>query len=107
MRYTWWQPQAENFFLRIMHICIDATSLLLRSAGVKNYVYHWMRSLQQESREHRVAAFPLLGNVGELNHESSVLNNWQTMPRLALLHLMNFKFNPGMEILMRDVDVFH
>jgi hypothetical protein len=41
-----------------MRICIDATSLLLRSAGVKNYVYHWMRSLQKEASEHQITAFP-------------------------------------------------
>ena len=29
-----------------MKILVDATSLLLRSAGVKNYTYHWLRALQ-------------------------------------------------------------
>ena len=90
-----------------MQICIDATSLLLRSAGVKNYVYHWMTSLQHEAREHNVTAFPLLGKVGELNHEASVLSLWQTLPRLALLHMVNFSWNPSMEIMMSRVDVFH
>jgi alpha-1,3-rhamnosyl/mannosyltransferase len=90
-----------------MRICIDATSLLLRSAGVKNYVYHWMKALQRDSKELTVTAFPLLGNVGELNHESSVLPWWQTLPRLALLHMMNVRSNPGMEYLMSGIDVFH
>jgi glycosyltransferase involved in cell wall biosynthesis len=90
-----------------MRICVDATSLLLRSAGVKNYVYHWMLALQQEAKEHVVTAYPLLGEVGGLNHESSVLSSWQTLPRLALLHIMNVRFNPGLDYLMRDVDVFH
>src|SRR4051812_30981078 len=90
-----------------MRICIDATSLLLRSAGVKNYVYHWMRSLQRDAKEHVITAYPLLNHVGDLNHEASVLSAWQTIPRLALLHLMNVRFNPGIDYLMSDVDVFH
>ncbi len=90
-----------------MQICIDATSLLLRSAGVKNYVYHWMTALQHGTREHTFTAFPLLGKVGELNHEASVLSLWQTLPRLALLHLVNLSWNPSIEIMMSGVDVFH
>jgi alpha-1,3-rhamnosyl/mannosyltransferase len=90
-----------------MRICIDATSLLLRSAGVKNYVYHWMRSLQKEAKEHEITAFPALGEVGELNHETSVLNTWQTIPRIALLHFMNIRGNPAMDRLMKGIDVFH
>ncbi|HUS06779.1 MAG TPA: glycosyltransferase family 1 protein [Bryobacteraceae bacterium] len=90
-----------------MRICIDATSLLLRSAGVKNYVYHWMRSLQREAKEHDITAFPALGEVGELNHEGSVLSLWRTIPRIALLHFANIRHNPSMDLLMRKVDVFH
>ena len=93
--------------LQIMQICIDATSLLLRSAGVKNYVYHWMRSLQAEAKEHVFSAYPLLGHIGDLNHEASVLSPMQTIPRLALLHLMNLRFNPGIDYLMAGIDVFH
>src|SRR4051794_14401990 len=90
-----------------MRICVDATSLLLRSAGVKNYVYHWLRALHSDAKEHSVTAYPLLDHIGDLNHEASVLSTWQTIPRLALLHLMNVRFNPGMEYLMSKVDVFH
>lgn len=90
-----------------MRICVDATSLLLRSAGVKNYVYHWIRAMQRDATEHTITAYPLLDHAGDLNHEASVLSVWQTIPRLALLHLMNVRFNPGMEYLMSKVDVFH
>jgi glycosyltransferase involved in cell wall biosynthesis len=69
-----------------MRICIDATSLLLRSAGVKNYVYHWIRSLQREATEHTITAFPALGKVGMLDHDRSVLSPLGTIPRIALLH---------------------
>jgi glycosyltransferase involved in cell wall biosynthesis len=90
-----------------MRICIDATSLLLRSAGVKNYVYHWMRSLQQEAPQLEVGAFPLLGQVGALDHERSVLSLAQTIPRIALLHFFNVRFNPAIDLAMASVDVFH
>ena len=90
-----------------MRICIDATSLLLRSAGVKNYVYRWVEALQRESAGHTVTAFPLIGNIGQLNHEGSVLSLAQTLPRLAALHLVNLRFNPLIDVLTRGVDVFH
>jgi alpha-1,3-rhamnosyl/mannosyltransferase len=90
-----------------MRICIDATSLLLRSAGVKNYVYHWMRALQAEGRDLEITAFPALGDVGTLDHERSVLSAAQTIPRIALLHFLNIRWNPAIDVLLRDADVFH
>jgi glycosyltransferase involved in cell wall biosynthesis len=90
-----------------MRICIDATSLLLRSAGVKNYIYYWMRSLQQQAPQHEITAFPALGDVGSLDHERSVLSRWQTYARLALLHFVNVRHNPAINALMSGVNVFH
>ena len=90
-----------------MRVCIDATSLLVRSAGVKNYVYHWMRSLQSEAPQIELTMFPMLGSVGDLNHERSQAGFWQTIPRIALLHFLNIRFNPSIDALMGRVDVFH
>jgi glycosyltransferase involved in cell wall biosynthesis len=90
-----------------MRICVDATSLLLRSAGVKNYVYHWMRSLRAEAGEHEITAFPLLGEVGALDHDRSVLSITQTLPRIAVLHFINKIFKPAINLAVGDVDVFH
>lgn len=89
-----------------MRICIDATSLLLRSAGVKNYVHHWMRSLKAENPSLDVSAFPLLGEAGALDHEKSMLGLWQTLPRILLLHLVNIRFSPLIDAVV-DADVFH
>jgi glycosyltransferase involved in cell wall biosynthesis len=89
-----------------MRICIDATSLLLRSAGVKNHVYHWMRSLKAEAPEHEITAFPMLGEVGALDHERSMLGLWQTLPRIALLHLVNIRFS-GLIDSVVNADIFH
>lgn len=90
-----------------MRVSIDATSLLLRSAGVKNYVYHWIRALQAEAPQLQVSAFPMLGRVGDLDHDRSVLNFWQTLPRIALLHFVNVRWNPAIDVVLNDIDVFH
>src|SRR5688500_18136424 len=90
-----------------MRICIDATSLLLRSAGVKNYFYHWMRSLKAEAPQHEITAFPLLGDVGALDHERSVLTLAQTLPRIAVLQFINKVYRPAINAAVGNVDVFH
>jgi glycosyltransferase involved in cell wall biosynthesis len=90
-----------------MRICVDATSLLLRSAGVKNYVYHWMRSLKAECPEDEITAFPMLGEAGDLDHERSLLTLRQTIPRIALLHLCNIRHSPVIDYAVRGADVFH
>src|SRR3954453_8013133 len=90
-----------------MRICIDATSLLLRSAGVKNYVFHWMRSLKDQARQHDISAFPMLGDAGELAHDRSMLTRLQTLPRIALLHLCNIRGSRLIDVAVGKVDVFH
>jgi glycosyltransferase involved in cell wall biosynthesis len=90
-----------------MRICIDATSLLLRSAGVKNYTYHWMRSLQAEAPQLDITAFPLLGDVGELDHERSVLGPAQTWSRIAILQFINKIWGGAIDWAAGRVDVFH
>lgn len=91
-----------------MRICIDATSLLLRSAGVKNYVYHWMRSLERHAKEdHIVTAFPFLGQPAALDHERSVLSPLATLPRIAFLHMANYGPRSLMDVLTQAPDVFH
>ena len=44
-----------------MRITIDATSALVRSAGVKSYTYHWLRHLRQQAAPgEEIRAFPLI-----------------------------------------------
>ncbi|HYP04646.1 MAG TPA: hypothetical protein VER03_00300, partial [Bryobacteraceae bacterium] len=90
-----------------MRICIDGTALLLRSAGIKNYLYHWMRSLAEHAPEHEITAFPLLGEIGNLDHDRSTLTPLQTYPRIAVLQFINKIFKPAVNLAVRDVDVFH
>src|SRR5271165_2057196 len=88
-----------------MKIVIDATSTLVRSAGVKNYVWHWLRHLRKQGAD--VGAFPFLGDIGGLDHEASALSRPATMARLGLIKSMNEAGFPPLDWLIRGADVFH
>src|SRR5882724_6641736 len=90
-----------------MRVTIDATSALLRSAGVKNYVYHWVRHMRRLAMDDEIRAFPYLHDFGKLDHEASTLTGWQTYPRLALLYFVNIPGNPALDWVVRGSDVFH
>jgi glycosyltransferase involved in cell wall biosynthesis len=88
-----------------MRIVIDATSTLVRSAGVKNYVWHWVRHLRQQGAD--IGAFPFLDDLGRLDHEASALSRPATMARLALIKSMNEVGFPPLDWLIRGADIFH
>jgi alpha-1,3-rhamnosyl/mannosyltransferase len=88
-----------------MRIAIDATSTLVRSAGVKNYVWHWLRHLRMQGAD--LEAFPFLGDLGGLDHEASALSRPATMARLGLIKAMNETGLPPLDWLIRGADVFH
>src|ERR1700691_6082509 len=67
----------------LMQILIDATPLLLRSAGVKNYTYYWIQSLWEQAGNDRISTFPALRRLGPLNHESSIAGRAQTYSHLG------------------------
>jgi glycosyltransferase involved in cell wall biosynthesis len=91
-----------------MRILIDATPLLLRSAGVKTYTYHWIQHLLQEARNEQILTFPRLGNFAALNHEHSILGPIQTYPHLGLLYLANrVPSIPLTRLMTPRTDVFH
>jgi len=92
-----------------MRVTIDATSALVRSAGVKNYTYYWIAHLRrQAARGEEIRAYPFLpDDFGRLDHEASVLPMWATIPRLAALHAVN-RFGPrALDFVLRDSDIFH
>ena len=73
-----------------MRIEIDATSLLLRSAGIKNYTYYWIRHLiATAATGDSVSAFPFLGDLGDLNHDGSNIGRLGTLARVATLLTVN------------------
>src|SRR5262249_30486372 len=85
------QPAADcQSALPIMRITIDATSALLRSAGIKSYTYHWLRHLRQAAQPNEeIRAFPYLRDFATLDHEHSALPPTATWPRIALVHAAN------------------
>jgi glycosyltransferase involved in cell wall biosynthesis len=90
-----------------MRIAIDATPLLMRSSGVKNYVYYWIRSLQQLAGARTISAFPFLGPLPELNHEGSAMGYWETRARLAFVFASNCFRVPILNLAVFGLDVFH
>ena len=90
-----------------MRVSIDATPLLLRSAGVKTYVFHWTRALRAAAGKHSLDLFPYIGDVPECAHERSVLPMGATLARLALLHAVNGSPFPILNATGARVDVFH
>ena len=90
-----------------MRVLIDATSVLLRSAGIKSYTYHWIRHLRALAGGDTIHAFPLLGDLGGLRHERSVLSAASTYPRLALLHLVNIAGSRGIDRMASGFDLVH
>src|SRR5512140_750240 len=91
-----------------MRICVDATPLLLRSAGVKNYLYHWLSALwRATAKPESIQAFPFMRGLGALNHERSASGVGRTIAGLGLLHAANRSGLPLLDFLARRCDVFH
>ena len=90
-----------------MRVSIDATPLLLHSAGVKTYVFYWTRFLRLLAGNHTLELFPYLGAPEKCVHDRSVLDRWPTLARLALLHLANLSPVPVLYPLGARVDIFH
>ena len=91
-----------------MHILIDATPLLLRSAGVKNYTYYWIQSLWERASNDRISTLPALTRLGSLNHERSILGGARTYSHLGRVFAANrFPALPVLRWTMPTADVFH
>lgn len=91
-----------------MRILIDASPLLLRSAGVKNYLYYWLRALQAEAGSgHSVRAFPFVNSFGPLEHERSVLPRPATWLRLGLLYGVNLPGSPLLDWMAARAGIVH
>lgn len=90
-----------------MRIAIDCIPFLLRSAGVKTYLWNWFHAMRRLAGGDTVLAWPYLGSGGRYSHESSVAGPAQTAARLALLHAANQVPAPLLDWLGPRVDVFH
>jgi glycosyltransferase involved in cell wall biosynthesis len=91
-----------------MRITIDATAALLRSAGVKNYIYHWVHHVRRlASSDEEIRAFPFLDDLGRLSHETSTLGVGPTLWRLAMLRMVNLTGTHGLSPILAKTDIFH
>jgi alpha-1,3-rhamnosyl/mannosyltransferase len=90
-----------------MRITIDVVPLLLRSAGVKNYLYYWTRHLREEAQGTNVRLFPFVAEPHLLDHQDSVAGPLATGACLGLLFLLNRFPNDIAGWMDPGVDVFH
>jgi glycosyltransferase involved in cell wall biosynthesis len=90
-----------------MRIVIDATPLLLTSAGVKTYLYYWIEALQARLGSEGVRVFPFLSSIaGQLDHRRPPKTIANTL-RLAYTHFCNIRHNPALDLWPWNADVFH
>jgi alpha-1,3-rhamnosyl/mannosyltransferase len=94
-----------------MRVIVDAVPLLIRSAGVKSYLYHWITHLRRAAGAppgpDTIATFPALGGFGPLRHNRSIAGGWRTGTGLAALALANYTPLPVLDWLAAGADVFH
>ncbi|MFB3825755.1 MAG: glycosyltransferase family 4 protein [Bryobacteraceae bacterium] len=90
-----------------MRLAVDATPLLLRSAGVKTYLYYWTRHLREQAGRRRLWLFPAAGRPGTCEHERSIVSAPRTLAGLLALHSANYLGSWTLEPLAAAVDVFH
>jgi glycosyltransferase involved in cell wall biosynthesis len=89
-----------------MRITIDALPLLFRSAGVKNYLYYWIRHLQRAPGAD-VRLFPFLGAAAGLDHRKALAGPVAAFFRLGLFFLMNRMPAAFSQPWFPATDVFH
>jgi glycosyltransferase involved in cell wall biosynthesis len=90
-----------------VRIAIDASPLLVRSAGVKNYLYYWITHLRRLAGDDAVRLFPAIGSLGPLNHEASLASPLRTWAGLASLAAMNYARLPLIDWFGPRAQVFH
>jgi glycosyltransferase involved in cell wall biosynthesis len=90
-----------------MRLLIDSIPLLVRSAGVKNYLFHWIVNLRQLLGDERVRLFPFLDQLPGLDHEGSAVDGPGTLARQGLLFALNLWPNHALDLMTPAAGVFH
>jgi glycosyltransferase involved in cell wall biosynthesis len=93
-----------------MKISIDATTLLLRSAGVKTHLYYWLCALQGVAGARGDIVRPYPGGISltALDHENTGMGSALAgRLRRDLVGLANIRGNPAINLLLADADLFH
>jgi len=91
----------------LVRVVIDASPLLVRSAGVKNYLYHWILHLRRVAGKETITTFPHMNQVLPLTHEASMGTWWNTTLGLGALAISNHGRLPVLDWMTRGADVFH
>jgi glycosyltransferase involved in cell wall biosynthesis len=90
-----------------LRIAIDAIPLLVRSAGVKNYLFYWILHLRQRLGDRQVLLFPFLDRLPDLDHEGSIAGPVGTLARQGLLYALNLQPNHAWDWIGPRTDIFH
>ncbi len=90
-----------------MRVVIDAVPLLIRSAGVKNYLYYWISHLRATAGGHTCDTFPHLPTLGPLRHDASVAGLPRTLSALAAMAAANYTPLPVLDLAIGRASVFH
>src|SRR5689334_20641265 len=90
-----------------MRVVIDAVPLLIRSAGVKNYLYYWIESLRRAAGPGQIRTFPPLDPLPPLQHHASIAGRGRTFTGLLGLAASNYSPLPVLEWLTHKPDIFH
>jgi len=93
--------------LTCMRVFIDAVPLLVRSAGVKNYLFHWIVHLRRLLGTDQVRLFPFLDRLPDLDHEGSAADPPGTLARQGLLFAMNLWPNHVVDLMAPRDGIFH
>jgi glycosyltransferase involved in cell wall biosynthesis len=90
-----------------MRVAIDASPLLVRSAGVKNYLYYWIEHLRRLAGDDAIRTIPRLDCSRPLNHDASAASPVRTFLGLGALALSNYTPLPMLDWATRGCDIFH
>ena len=90
-----------------MRVAIDAVPLLIRSAGVKNYLYYWIQHLRRAAGPDEIRTVPAMPELRPLTHEGSIAGRFATTLGLGSLALSNYARLPSLDWMTRGADVFH
>ena len=90
-----------------MKVLYDATPLLMRSAGVKNYHHALLRQLIPAIWPHQIALYPWLEGLPPNENQRSNYSAWKTYAGLGTMLASNWLRLPLARIQARGADLFH
>jgi alpha-1,3-rhamnosyl/mannosyltransferase len=90
-----------------MRLCLDCVPFLVRSAGVKAYLFQLHVHLRRNAGRHTVDSFPWLDSVEAFHHEGSVIPPIPTAARIGFLYFINIPGNHILDRICGKADVFH